>query len=139
MVLSKLAELIGLYDVLAPIRSDDNCKPEETDRVSTKRSRLDAQKKAEEVAASRGVFAKNQRVQYHNKLTNAVSDAVIIGVHLDDGPDDPYYTKRYKKQQEVVQDDGSPSVRIVEVEKQTNPDRLSRVEWNAEKSWELLQ
>lgn len=91
MVLSKLAEIIGLYDVLAPIHRDEDCEPKEVNRVSAKRSRLDAQKKAEEVAATRGVFAKNQRVQYHNKPTNAVSDAVIIGVHLDDGPDNPYY------------------------------------------------
>ncbi|KAL7483411.1 hypothetical protein ACHAW6_009066 [Cyclotella cf. meneghiniana] len=137
MVLSKLAEMIGLYDVLAPIHRDEDCEPKEVNRVSAKRNRLDAQKKAEEVAATRGVFAKNQRVQYHNKLTNAVSDAVIIGVHLDDGPDNPYYTIRYKKQQEV--DDGLLRVRIVDVEKQTNPDRLLRVEWDDEKSWKVLQ
>ena len=77
--------------VLDSILHGEDCKPEGGDKVNAKRSQLDAQKKAEEAAASQGVFVKNQRVQYLNKLTNSVSDAVIIGVHFDDGPDDPYY------------------------------------------------
>ena len=48
-------------------------------------------------------------------------------------------TIRYKKQQEEVQDDGTTKANIVEVEKQTTPDRLGRVKWDEEKSWRLLQ
>jgi hypothetical protein len=38
-----------------------------------------------------------------------------------------------------VEEDGSTIVQIVQVEKQTTPDRLSRVEWDEEKSWRVLQ
>lgn len=48
-------------------------------------------------------------------------------------------TIRYKKQQDEVQDDGSTKTGIIEVEKQTTPDRLELVEWNEEKSWRILQ
>ena len=67
---------------------DDITGPEIIDTV--KRRRLDAQKKAEELAESNGVFAKKQRVFYHNKSTNTMHDAHIVGVHFDDGPDKPY-------------------------------------------------
>ncbi len=111
-----------------------------SDESRLRRSRLDAQIKAENDAAARGpnFFAMKQRVRYLNKTTNSVCDAVVVGVHLDD-PDDPYYTIKYKKQCEETADDGSKNVVIREVEKQTNPDRLSRVPWDEDKSWGLLQ
>ena len=56
-----------------------------------KKRRLDAQLKAETEAESRGAFCKKQRVKYHNKLLGKWNDAVIVGVHHDDGPDKPYY------------------------------------------------
>jgi hypothetical protein len=92
MFLSKLVESIG--EILAPINpfandSKDD-KPSGSDPVSTKRRRLDAQKKAETLAESNGVFAKKQRVFYHNKSTDTMHDAYIVGVHFDDGPDKPY-------------------------------------------------
>lgn len=58
---------------------------------TVRKRRLDAQRKLEEDAESRGAFAKKQRVKYHNKLHGRWDDAVIVGVHYDDGPDKPYY------------------------------------------------
>jgi hypothetical protein len=92
MFLSKLAESIG--EILAPINPFANeskdVKPSWSDPVSTKRRRLDAQKRAEKLAEANGVFAKKQRVFYHNKSTSTMHDAYIVGVHFDDGPDKPY-------------------------------------------------
>lgn len=61
-----------------------------------RKRRLDAQQKAEAEAESRGAFAKKQRVKYHNKHQGRWDDAVIIGVHHDDGPDKPYYVRLYR-------------------------------------------
>lgn len=58
-----------------------------------RKRRLDAQQKAETEAESRGAFCKKQRVKYHNKLLGKWDDAVIVGVHYDDGPDKPYYVR----------------------------------------------
>lgn len=149
---SKFAEKIGLYDFLAPTKrrrtSQSTASDDESatiansfsDEHQLRRSRLDAQIKAENAAAARGpkFFAKKQRVRYVNKTTHSVCDAVVVGAHLDD-PDDPYYTIKYKKQCEEIADDGSKTVIVREVEKQTNPDRLSRVPWDEDKSWEVLR
>lgn len=95
MFLSTLVESIG--DFLAPINpfadntNDADANSGGVDPVIIKRTRLEAQKKAEELAESKGVFAKKQRVRYHNKSNNTISDAVVVGVHYDDGPDKPYY------------------------------------------------
>ena len=97
MFLSKLAESISQINPFSNHSSaadnsstddDVTTNPEMIDTV--KRRRLDAQKKAEELAESNGVFAKKQRVFYHNKSTNTMHDAHIVGVHFDDGPDKPY-------------------------------------------------
>ena len=148
---SKFANKIGLFDILAPVKSRRSSKNSEDDSTTIansysddnqmKRKRLDAQLKAEKEAEARGpkFFAKKQRVRYLNKMTNAVCDAVVVGVHYDDGPDKPYYTIKYKKQCEETLDDGSKKTTVREVEKQTNPDRLSRVPWDEDKSWKVLQ
>ena len=151
---SKFAEKIGLYDFLAPSeprRSKNHSASEDdsttivqnssADENRLKRNRLDAQLKAEKDAEARGpkFFAENQRVRYLNKTTNSICDAVVVGVHYDDGPDNPYYTIKYKKQCEEILDDGSKKTTVREVEKQTNPDRLSRVPWDEDKSWKVLQ
>ena len=151
---SKFANKIGLYDFLAPSgkprRSSNNNSASEDDTTNSssdadrnrlKRNRLDAQLKAEKDAEARGpkFFAEKQRVRYLNKATNSICDAVVVGVHYDDGPDNPYYTIKYKKQCEEILDDGSKKTTVREVEKQTNPDRLSRVPWDEDKSWKVLQ
>ncbi len=107
MFLSKLAERTGLFEFLAPIiggydntgeskqqsaeGSNNGHEPFQESEGLVKRRRLDAQKKAEDDAEARGVFAKKQRVRYHNKTTDTVCDAVVVGVHFDDGPEQPYY------------------------------------------------
>ena len=93
MFLAKLVDSIG--NILAPIipinNQSNNEKSKGQDLKYVKRRRLAAQKKSEEIAESNGVFAKKQRVFYHNKSTDTVHDAYIIGVHFDDGPANPYY------------------------------------------------
>lgn len=102
MFFSKFAESTGLFDLLAPIipRSRNNGQEQEgqsaskknkVDHEQIKRRQLDSQRKSEEVAESKGLFAKKQRVRYHNKTTDVVCDAVVVGVHFDDGPQHPYY------------------------------------------------
>lgn len=56
---------------------------------------LEAQKKEEERAANYGKFAKKQRVSYHHRANDTYYEAVIVGVHLDDGPDKPYYVSNF--------------------------------------------
>jgi len=149
---SKFAEKVGLYDFLAPETKKRSKSKESEDDTTTiansfsdeqqlKSRRLDAQLKAEKEAAARGpkFFAKKQRVRYLNKTTNSVCDAVVVGVHYDDGPDNPYYTIKYKKQCEEILDEGSKRTYISEVEKQTNPERLSRVPWDEDATWKVLQ
>ena len=74
-----------------------------------------------------------------SSILSKFCDAVVVGVHFDDGPENPYYTIKYKKQCEEILDDGSKKTTVREVEKQTNPDRLSRVPWDEDKSWKVLQ
>lgn len=154
---SKFAEKVGLYDILAPISSEQRSSSDATDdresctisssssspdnNERTKRRRLDVQLKAEKDAEARGpnFYAKRQRVRYHNKATNSVCDAYIVGVHYDDGPNHPYYTIKYKRQCEEILQDGSKRTVVREVEKQTNPDRLSRVPWDENAAWKVLQ
>jgi len=57
-----------------------------------------AQFEAEKVARRHHRFAKNQRVSYHHKASNSPYDSFIVAVHLDDGPDRPYYVSRIKIQ-----------------------------------------
>ena len=73
--------------------SDEQCQPSEQDDTekNLRKRRLDYQRKMEALAETRGAFAKKQRVKYHNKLQGRWDDAVVIGVHHDDGPDKPYY------------------------------------------------
>jgi len=56
---------------------------------------LKAQLEAEELAEKNGKYAKRQRVSYHHKMTGTHYDAIIVGVHLDDGPDKPYYVSDF--------------------------------------------
>ncbi len=53
--------------------------------------RLKAQYESEQNAEKVNQFAKMQRVSYHSKVDDRYIDAVVVGVHLDDGPDKPYY------------------------------------------------
>lgn len=98
MFLTKIAEKTGLLNILAP--RDRNRTEEPGDAALAQKlwteekilfKRLETQKEKEEEAETRGAFIKQQRVKYHHKASDAYYDAVVVGVHFDDGPDRPYY------------------------------------------------
>ena len=103
-----VAEKMGLLDYLAPRRRnrknskakkekknepDDEKEEVEDDAVGTDEKPPEPpQRSKEEVEArARGHFVKKQKVRYLHKATDTWHDAVIVGVHFDDGPDKPYY------------------------------------------------
>jgi hypothetical protein len=55
---------------------------------------LRTQKEEEDRARNIGQYAKKQRVSYHHRGSNKQYDAIIVGVHFDDGPTNPYYVSR---------------------------------------------
>jgi hypothetical protein len=54
---------------------------------------LKTQFEDESNALNHGHFCKRQRVMYHLKSKDAFYEAVIVGVHYDDGPNKPYYVR----------------------------------------------
>lgn len=99
------------------------------------RQLVKAQQKREKDAASRNdSYVVNQRVRYYFKGTETWYDAVIAGVHLDDGPDRPYYTIAYWRHDV----EGEEAVVARRVEKQTTPDRLERVPFDAKETLRIL-
>jgi len=48
-------------------------------------------------------------------------------------------TIRYRKEETEAASDGKEETKWVDVEKQTTPDRLQRVPFDPEASWQLLQ
>ena len=56
---------------------------------------LRSQFEQERAAETRGVLAKKQRVEYKNQATGVSHPAIVIDVHLDDGPDRPYYVSQH--------------------------------------------
>mmetsp|Transcript_6415 Transcript_6415/g.7963 ORF Transcript_6415/g.7963 Transcript_6415/m.7963 type:complete len:153 (+) Transcript_6415:86-544(+) len=152
MVLSHIADKLGLWDVIAPGPSREQIterrKQEEKDRQlanqmqkeeDQRHRRLTAQYESEKNAEKLNQFAKKQRVSYYSKIDDRLIDAVIVGVHLDDGPDKPYYTIKYKKLEQRIESDGSEKVVEIDMEKQTNADRLTRLPWDEEKSWKIIK
>jgi len=111
----------------------------EREKQKRKITILKAQKEEEERSSKVGQFAKKQRVSYHHRATNKRYDAVIIGVHLDDGPDKPYYTIKYNQTECFVDACGVEEEKECTVEKQTNPDRLTALPWDEDKTWELIR
>eukprot|EP00977_Amphora_coffeiformis_P015029 scaffold4298_cov183-Amphora_coffeaeformis.AAC.6 len=98
--------------------------PEE--RLARKRQEaMELQKVQETQALGRDSFCKNQRVGYLHKASGRQYEAVVVGVHLDDGIDRPYFTIRYYKS------DANPPEMI---EKQTTRDRLSHVSFDEAKT-----
>jgi len=99
--------------------------------IERKKCLLQSQKEREIQAAAQtelGSFVKNQRARYFHKLSEQwYNDAHIVGVHHDDGVDQPYYTIRYRKPEEIES-----------IEKQTTRDRLEYAEWEEEKTWTIL-
>jgi hypothetical protein len=146
------AERVGLTGFLAPRegkKDDSKDAPVNTTAGTTpttetataapeteleiKNRLLQSQKDREIKASGEGgnsSFTKNQRVAYFHKASNTwMEDTYIVGVHHDDGEDQPYYTIRYKKPDS---EDQEP------IEKQTTHDRLKIAEWNPETTWKIL-
>ena len=99
----------------------------EKQREVDRRNRILAdQKKREEEARESGSFVKNQPAHYFHKSSGQWFESHVVGVHHDDDPDNPYYTIKYRSA------DGE------QIEKQTTGDRLNSVEWDEERSWEIL-
>jgi len=109
------------------------------DTMDEMTKRLEFQREAEKEAEKRGHFAEKQRVLYYHKATGQYFDSVIVGVHYDDGPDTPYYTIKYTKPNIQISDDGAEVDTPIEMEKQTNPDRLQRLEWDQKKTEHILK
>ncbi|GFH60106.1 hypothetical protein CTEN210_16582 [Chaetoceros tenuissimus] len=166
---TRLAEKLGILDIVAP-RGEDSSTTNETSSPKNRKRRkmtrserqqeqekkdaemakelqsqfdrmnrmLEAQKEEEERAAKYGKFAKKQRVSYHHRANDTYYDAVIVGVHLDDGPDKPYYTIKYKRPNTYENDDGQEITEEIEIEKQTTPDRLKAVPFDYDKTWKII-
>mmetsp|Transcript_5916 Transcript_5916/g.16075 ORF Transcript_5916/g.16075 Transcript_5916/m.16075 type:complete len:254 (-) Transcript_5916:770-1531(-) len=110
---------------------ENHCEAPAKPQLSWKESLLENQKTRECEAMLVGRFIKNQRVTYFHKRTEVwYHDAYVLAVHLDDGPDNPYYTIRYIKE--------TRSGYSQMMEKQTTRDRLQYVLWDDDKSWQLL-
>jgi hypothetical protein len=198
MFLAEAAEKMGLFDFLAPRKdksrktSEGSLDKEKLSRSSQsdglpldppeldpqayqtqeelqKQSILQGQRARELKAAKRGFFVKNQRVKYYHQAKERwIEDVTVAGVHLDDGPDKPYYVRNYLLMPWVsiylcrqfqsnrlrridiltlffaliiqtikykqINSDGTRE----DMEKQTTSNRLEFVEFDAEKSWSIL-
>lgn len=159
MVFTAFLAKIGLLDVLAPNSSAKRkeqklaearkeqakkdalrLQAEEQRRLAIVEERIQTQYQAEKVARERNQFAKNQRVSY--TASGKMYDAIIVGVHLDDDPDKPYYTIKYKRLEDNADVDGlskTVTPNMIEVEKQTNTERLTSVPWDKEKTLKILR
>eukprot|EP00594_Rhizosolenia_setigera_P008644 CAMPEP_0178968540 /NCGR_PEP_ID=MMETSP0789-20121207/18328_1 /TAXON_ID=3005 /ORGANISM="Rhizosolenia setigera, Strain CCMP 1694" /LENGTH=152 /DNA_ID=CAMNT_0020654515 /DNA_START=67 /DNA_END=525 /DNA_ORIENTATION=- len=107
---------------------------QEFERYKVLRKQFELERSAE----SLGVLAKKQVVQYNNKSTGTKHKAFIIDTHLDDGPDKPYYTIKYQKVQTVKDESNNDQSQLIEVEKQTDGDRLKRVIWDEDEAWAAI-
>ncbi len=47
-------------------------------------------------------------------------------------------TIKYKKLEKIEDENGSTSEQMINIEKQTTPDRLTRVPWDEEATWEII-
>jgi hypothetical protein len=88
---------------------------------------LASQQEREIKAIDVNQFVTNQRIRYYHKLSDKWFDGHVVAVHLDDGPDKPYYTISYITRQDE------------RIEKQTTQDRLELLEFDEEKTWVILQ
>jgi hypothetical protein len=112
-------------DQQALVKEDEE-RSEKLRKLERKSHMLSEQKEGEERATASGVFIKKQSARYLHKASKRWFDAHVVGVHLDDGPDNPYYTIKYQST------DGEW------IEKQTTQERLEPVEWDEDRTWKIL-
>lgn len=108
MVLSHFANKFGLWDIIAPNKvkkskrqkqqHDEEARQfqlqkqqQEKDKYQKLKIQYEIEQKAEK--EMKDTFAKKQRVSYYVKADDIWIDAVVVGVHFDDGPDKPYYVR----------------------------------------------
>ena len=79
-----------LYDGIAQeLRQEEEAQR----KLKQKMREEEMQLKLELEAEKKGLFAKNQNVMYHHKLSDTKYYSQVVGVHFDDGPDKPYYVR----------------------------------------------
>ena len=116
MFFTKLADKIGLLDKMAPRKKRARVPPSSQQQQQQqkqpppppssstlppsrplptaeqiKRNHLQTQLLSEQHAATHNLYAPNQRVQYHYRAQDCWYDALVLAIHLDDGPNHPYY------------------------------------------------
>ena len=64
------------------------------------------------------MYAKKQWCEYEDKVAGSWTRAQVMGVHMDDGPEKPYYTVSFGRVTDGVEE---------RIEKQTQPERLRRL------------
>ena len=83
-------------DGLPPDPPEVDPRAYQTQEERQKQSMLQEQRARELNAATQGFFVKNQRVKYYHQANQSwIEDTTVAGVHLDDGPDKPYYVRNY--------------------------------------------
>ena len=120
---------------------DQEQQQQQQREIDQKQRMLSDQKEREEKAKAVGAFVKNQSARYHHKLSGEWFDAQIVGVHHDDGVENPYYTIQYHKSvpsSAAEGEEGEQQQERILVEKQTTGDRLEHVEWDEEVAWSIL-
>ena len=50
-----------------------------------------------------------------------------------------FQTIKYNKSERLLRDDGTEYEQMIEMEKQTTPDRLGRVSWDEDKTWNIVR
>ena len=118
------------HDVDTLRQRQQHRQEEDRERRETEhRNRLiEGQKDREQKASALNQYTKQQRVRYFHKTSDQwIDEAIVVGVHYDDGPDKPYYTIKYSRPEDEAT-----------IEKQTTEDRLEEVEFDEEKTWAIL-
>mmetsp|Transcript_4813 Transcript_4813/g.6490 ORF Transcript_4813/g.6490 Transcript_4813/m.6490 type:complete len:165 (-) Transcript_4813:1409-1903(-) len=151
---TELGEKMGLWSILAPRKKketdqqimQDEALARKLQREEEKKERERRQKEREEKyqqnlekeAEEKGMFVKKQFVIYHHKASKKKYYSQVVGVHFDDGPDRPYYTIKYERNEEISEEGGNVRMCIEVVEKQTTPDRLIRIT-RGDGRWEQMR
>ena len=128
MVFSHIANKLGIWDIVAPVKmsgnenDNDNHSSSSFSSPDMKRRRIDQEKQNEQLSRNKvqkedderyrrlksqfeieqraekvNQYVKKQRVLYYSKLEDKWIDAIVVGVHFDDGPDRPYYVSLFMK------------------------------------------
>merc|ERR1712238_306434 len=130
MVFAKFVESIGLGNFLAPKKKTGNTRKRTTKKhfkeTVNEQPYEKYRKKSEDTT-------EEEKERYETMIKQK------IAAQFEDGPEKPYYTIKYKSPEMQTNEDGTESEMLVDIEKQTDPDRLERLEWNAEETRTILE